>query len=266
MMDPNDVLAERVMFIRELPSDQREQAIDTFLRDYDSMMTALARRMAAHSGGSVDEARSITLFAAWSLLAQGGDGPEIRNFAGLLTVTARSDYTRALDSERSGGVTGLIATQRRRRSLQRARLAYMREHGCPPSDDDLIAYHNANVSTRRSDAQGQGALASLDDLRPITPISLDVAPLGAAPDGGVLSPVEGNELVRRTIHRCAQIDSVLGQVAQAFLGGHLSHPGHVEQRVSFVARSARVPVNDVPILISRVQQVAGEVFREMDEG
>lgn len=264
--DPNDVLADRVAAIRALPATRRAQAVDGFLRDYAAMVDELSRRMVRHSGGAMDDARSIVMEAAWTLLDQDGDGPEIFNFPGLLVTASRSAYTRALDADRGLGVVGMVSRQRRQRSLGRARLAYVQMHGCAPTDQQLIDFHNAALRARRADAAGQGALASLEDLEPIGAGDLEDQPLGTHPDGGILTQAEGNDLVQRTIDRAAAEDPVLGKVAQAFLGGHLAHPGQIEQRLGFVAREAGVSMRNIGALVSRVQQIAVDVFREMTGG
>lgn len=262
-LDPNDVLAARVAAIRHMPPEARTAAVDAFLRDYDAMVAELARRMYRHSGGSPDDARAIVMEAAWLLLDQSGDGPEIHNFPGLLTMASRSAYTRALDSERGLGMAGMVSRQRRQRTLGRARLAYLTEHGHEPSNEELVAFHNLLVTARRKDAAGQGALASLADLEPIGADEMPEQALGTHPDGGILSNAEGNDLVRRTIERAEAESPKLGAVARAFLGGHLSEPGQIEDRIGYVATAAGVPMQEIADLISRVQQIAADIFREM---
>lgn len=260
--DRSACLRDAVSEILRLPFDERSDLVGQFVRDFGPELGVLVNRLARSHRVGRDEAASVVMATALDLFLTSTPG-HVDDFMAYLSLAARREMTRQVDLALSGGLTGIRARVRRARTLNSARLVFLERMGHPPeSDAELIAFHNALARERRSSPSRQGALAGPSDLHPLVIAELSTAESQRAQDAP-LTPQEGRELVEQTITRCREIDPVLGDVARAFLGGHLEHPGEIDGRVVHITRATRLQVSQVPEMIGRVRNVAAQVAREM---
>lgn len=146
------------------------------------------------------------------------------------------------------------AVQRRRRALEAHRQRMAQATGEWPTDEQLLADYNSRVTSRRTDAAKQGAVACLSDLRPAPVRQLDDHPGSDEPDPARdmdFCSVEARPLLAAILRRAAACDDELRRVADEWLG-------HFDDDPPFIATVAEVSTS-TGIPPARVRQVRDEV-------
>jgi hypothetical protein len=105
------------------------------------------------------------------------------------------------------------------------RAALRASWGREPSDAEVIGEHNARMRATRKDADRQGAMASIDDLRPLTTYAVDQRDDILDEPDFVLHPSEGRRLVKALLDAAAAGDDPeIRMAAQVWLSRYYA-PG-----------------------------------------
>lgn len=101
-----------------------------------------------------------------------------RNLPFVLEAETRScirdDRRRGL-LDGSAGVPGGSTQDRRTAHVQKSRQLFEVEHGCRPTEDELVAFHNERMRATRKDAARQSVLITRKDLHVAYTVPLDAA-------------------------------------------------------------------------------------------
>ncbi|MGP9681356.1 hypothetical protein ACT3T5_05220 [Brachybacterium sp. AOP3-A1-3] len=149
------------------------------------------------------------------------DGPgtsPVFNYTANLPMILESETRSCIrDDRRQGlldgtaGVPGGSAQDRKSAQVGKSRQLFEVEHGCPPSDEELVVFHNDRMRSTRKDAARQGVLIWRSDLRAAQAVPLDDATVEtdvrmatrAPADAG---PLNWSDRIRAVIFRCEQLD------------------------------------------------------------
>lgn len=239
-MCPADGDPEHIDFswtgIAELMGDDPDAAtIDWFLRRPETVdLLDVAVRRAGHRlsidlAVHGDDLRSEAATLLWQMLtdpAVRASASRISGGLGVALCLRFADRCKALvESPSWTGSRGMSGVVRRRRALQMHRRRMEADLGREPSDDELIADFNARVSARRADAARQGALASLEDLRPAAAVSLDQAQadgwgdrVAATVDDVPLLTAKAGPLIAAILRRASLHGNLLSDFVRAWIG------------------------------------------------
>lgn len=206
----------------------RVRLIQSFLLTRDSVFNRLsfsiARKFAAEHAR--DDLRQIIMIEAHAMITEAIEDPDylesVDSFEGMLAVRSHARSRTYLDRD-DIGVTNVTTILRRRRMLMATREQMMLESGGEVSDNDVVDAHNKKVTATRVNAQKQGMIATVSDMRqnfaPAADSELaEIA--GATTDSTgdhLLHPLEGRAFVTEIIRRCDLEDTRLGEFARAWL-------------------------------------------------
>lgn len=154
------------------------------------------------------------------------DGPgtsPVFNYTANLPMILESETRSCIrDDRRQGlldgtaGVPGGSAQDRKTTHVSKSLQLLEVEHGSPPSDGELVAFHNDRMRATRKDAARQGVLISQHDLHAARAVPLDDATVEIDVRMATRAPADAGPLnwadrIRAVISRCEQLDRVREQ-------------------------------------------------------
>ncbi|MFC5273797.1 hypothetical protein [Brachybacterium sacelli] len=149
------------------------------------------------------------------------DGPgtsSVFNYTANLPMILESETRSCIrDDRRQGlldgtaGVPGGSAQDRKSAHVGKSRQLFEVEHGCLPSDEELVVFHNDRMRATRKDAARQGALISRSDLHaaravPLGAASLEIDERMAARAPADAGSVNWSDRIGAVVARCEQLD------------------------------------------------------------
>lgn len=146
-----------------------------------------------------------------------GTSPVFNYTANLPMILEAETRSCIRDDRRQGlldgtaGVPGGSAQDRKSAHVGKSRPLFEVEHGCPPSDEELVDFHNERMRGTRKDAERQAVLISRNDLHAARAVPLDEAAVEI--DGRLATrvnadegPLNWSDRIKVVISRCRQLD------------------------------------------------------------
>lgn len=149
------------------------------------------------------------------------DGPgtsPVFNYTSNLPMILEAETRSCIrDDRRQGlldgtaGVPGGSAKDRKSTHVTKSRQLFETEHGCPATDDALVAFHNDRMRATRKDAARQAVLISRDDLHAARAVpweeasmEIDASLAARAPEDS--RPLDWSDRIQAVVSRCEQLD------------------------------------------------------------
>lgn len=146
-----------------------------------------------------------------------GTSPVFNYTANLPMILEAETRSCIRDDRREGlldgtaGVPGGSAKDRKSTHIGKSRQLFETEHGCQPTDEQLVSFHNDRMRATRKDAARQAVLITRDDLRaaravPLKDASIEIdarLPASSPADSG---PLNWTDRIRAVISRCERLD------------------------------------------------------------
>lgn len=146
-----------------------------------------------------------------------GTSPVFNYTANLPMILEAETRSCIRDDRRQGlldgtaGVPGGSAQDRKSAHVGKSLQLFEVEHGCPPTDEELVDFHNDRMRGTRKDAARQGVLISRNDLHAARAVPLDEAAVEI--DGRLATrvtadegPLNWSDRIKVVISRCRQLD------------------------------------------------------------
>lgn len=154
--------------VRAWMASDRTGDVNTFLMTFEPQWHRMAVQLSTRFATDSDFFEQILQSVreeAWTLLVSPPDDLDPGRYGGLVVFrTQRRIYK--MVREHSSPLSGTSKIAERRSAVERTRTALLAELGYEPSDEDLLARHNAAVLERNPRASAQGGIARLSDIGP----------------------------------------------------------------------------------------------------
>lgn len=225
----------------------------------------------------------------WRAKDGAGTSPVFNYTANLPMILEAETRSCIRDDRRKGlldgtaGVPGGCAQDRKTTHIAKSRQLFEIEHGCQPTDEQLVSFHNERMRATRKDAARQAVLITRDDLHAVRAVPFEEASMeidarlaaGRPADSG---PLNWSDRVCDVVYRCERLDRErerlrtrrlkrepvrAADVARVYFAHHAigEFPTRREiiERLRITEPAAR---RDLSARLQEVQDVARELFAD----
>lgn len=153
----------------------------------------------------------------WRAKDGAGTSPVFNYTANLPMILESETRSCIRDDRRKGlldgtaGVPGGSAQDRKTTHIGKSRQLFETEHGCQPTDEQIVTFHNDRMRATRKDAARQAVLITRDDLRaaravPLEDASIEIDDRLQASSPADSGPLNWSDRIRAVISRCERLD------------------------------------------------------------
>ena len=203
----------------------------------------------------------------------------VNNWEATLYVRARAKVRRYIDHN-ADVITGLVSARRRRRIVRQVRIELIRSLQREPSGEEVIAEANRRHQHLKDPAR-QGMVFTRKDRFGVRSVSLN-APVANRGDEDatelhevftvdfaedyIVHPMEGRKLVDAIIQRAAEVDPMLGRIAQLWTSDAYSLQGEDTDTFSMISRHTGLSRKIVHERIQAIRDIGMQVWWELGLG
>lgn len=237
--DVSAYFEERIETCRGASGRALERALSGLLRDFERQIRSWARAACRAHGdrrlSHLDDVANVIAYELSLTLREqlvASEPPRVVNFYAYFRRIAERRAFAYFHSPEHTGFGAASGAARRASKINKTRRELAIASGRQPSDAEVVAEVNRLARLTRSDPRKQGALVTLDDVRPPVVTSLDglVESFGDTfadaldDEDAPISRVEARALVARIVDACRGVSPVLGEVAACWIGDALAEP------------------------------------------
>lgn len=219
---------DAIRAIADAPLARRDSMINDFMAARMGLFARISQWLCRNYGQSYqahgEDFAAMVAEEAYTMFAEHLEDPteldRVETWEGMLRVRSRAVVRNFLDKDMAPAAK-MTSALRRIRVLNQTRAAMQQELGGTPSDQEVVARHNANMHAQRSNPSKQGVLATVDDLQTFRACA-DVSDMDFSEPidtDFVLHPVEGPKFIELLVQKTSEYNSKLGQAAELWLGG-----------------------------------------------
>lgn len=255
---------------------QREVAVHEFIKARMPMFTRQARGLCRINSVQptkyLDDLTGMVAETAWEMIREALENPgslaQIMTWEAMLYRRARVKVRSYIDRVEAPA-SGMTTARRRHREVQRTRSLLRGEKGAEPTDGEVIEATNARLAHLK-DAAYQGMTITHCDLQmpgsagdPET--SMETHQVVDFAEDYILHPVEGAQIVTRTIEACYEADFTAGTIAGLWMGDVYSSggPGEGTDTITHICKELGLTRLMVQDYVIAVRKVAIEVLADI---